>query len=57
MSKSKGIGVKPTDIAEKYGVDTLRAAIMFGAPPESELNFDENTVQAMKTFLDRISRF
>lgn len=44
MSKSKGIGVKPTDIANKYGVDTLRSAIMFGAPPESELNFDENTV-------------
>jgi len=56
MSKSKGIGVKPTDIAEKYGVDTLRSAIMFGAPPESELNFDENTVQAMKSFLDRVSR-
>ena len=27
-----------TDI---YGVDALRAAIMFGAPPEKDLNFDQ----------------
>jgi leucyl-tRNA synthetase len=44
-------------MSEKYGVDTLRAAIMFGAPPESDLNFDENSVQSMKGFLDRIAKF
>lgn len=41
MSKSKGNGVAPSEMAEKYGVDTLRMAIMFGAPPEKDLNFDE----------------
>jgi leucyl-tRNA synthetase len=28
-------------MAEEYGVDTLRMAMMFGAPPEHDLNFDE----------------
>ena len=40
MSKSKGNGVAPKEMAVKYGVDTLRIAIMFGAPPENDLNFD-----------------
>jgi leucyl-tRNA synthetase len=42
MSKSKNNGVSPDLMAEKYGIDTLRLALMFGAPPESDLNFDEN---------------
>ena len=41
MSKSKGNGVAPGLMAEKYGVDSLRMAIMFGAPTENDLNFDE----------------
>jgi leucyl-tRNA synthetase len=40
MSKSKGNGVLPEDISKVYGVDALRSAILFGAPPESDLNFD-----------------
>lgn len=56
MSKSKGNGVAPGDMAEKYGVDSLRMAIMFGAPPENDLNFDENALQAMKSYLDRVTR-
>jgi leucyl-tRNA synthetase len=42
MSKSKGNGVSPDTMADKYGVDTLRLALMFGGPPESDLNFDES---------------
>ena len=33
MSKSKGNGVIPDTMAEKYGVDSLRLALMFGGPP------------------------
>ena len=51
MSKSKGNGVVPASMAELYGVDSLRAAIMFGAPPESELNFDESILANMSGFL------
>lgn len=48
MSKSKGNGVAPDSMAAKFGVDTLRFALMFGAPPEADLNFDENFLQSMK---------
>ena len=41
MSKSKGNGVTPEAIASLFGVDALRAAMMFGAPPEKALNFDQ----------------
>ncbi len=56
MSKSKGNGVAPDTMAEKYGVDTLRLALMFGGPPESDLNFDENFLVSMKSFLDKIAK-
>lgn len=56
MSKSKGNGVAPDTMAEKFGVDTLRFALMFGAPPEADLNFDENFLLSMKSFLDKVSK-
>lgn len=56
MSKSKGNGVAPGEMAEKYGVDTLRMAMMFGAPTESDLNFDEKSLVSMKLYLDKVQR-
>lgn len=56
MSKSKGNGIFPEEFTGKYGVDTLRIALMFAAPPESDVNFDENFIQSMKQFLDRVER-
>ena len=41
MSKSKGNGVAPDTMAEKYGVDTLRLALMFFGPNEKDINWDE----------------
>lgn len=31
-------------------------AIMFGAPPEKDLNFDEKVLSNMKSYLDRVQR-
>ena len=48
MSKSKGNdGMALRDLAEEFGVDSLRSAIMFGAPPEHDLNFDVKMVANM----------
>jgi leucyl-tRNA synthetase len=44
MSKSKGNGVAPGEMAGKYGVDSLRFAVMFGAPVAHDLNFDEQSI-------------
>ena len=56
MSKSKGNGVSPDQMSDKYGVDTLRLALMFGAPPESDFNFEESFLVSMKSYLDKIVR-
>lgn len=50
MSKSKGNGVSPRILAEEFGVDTLRSAIMFGAPPEHDLNFDTSAVASIGAY-------
>lgn len=56
MSKSKGNGVAPAEMAAKYGVDTLRVAMLFGSPPDKDLNFDEKLLSSTKQYLDRVSR-
>lgn len=42
MSKSKNNGVDPEEMLDKYGADTTRLFIMFAAPPEKELEWNEN---------------
>ena len=54
MSKSKGIGTVPSVISQKYGVDSMRMGILFGAPPEKDLNFEDKIISNMKSFLDRV---
>lgn len=56
MSKSKGNGVSPRVLSEEFGVDTLRSAIMFGAPPDSDLNFDKNAAENMQTYLSKVEK-
>ena len=56
MSKSKGNGVSPKNFAEDFGVDTLRSAIMFGAPPEHDLNFDRSSLQSTSAYLSRVEK-
>ncbi|MFN7659750.1 MAG: class I tRNA ligase family protein, partial [Dolichospermum sp.] len=45
MSKSKGNGVAPEDVINKYGIDTARMFILFKAPPEKDLEWDEADVE------------
>ncbi|MBE9016641.1 leucine--tRNA ligase, partial [Chroococcidiopsidales cyanobacterium LEGE 13417] len=54
MSKSKGNGVAPEEVIAKYGVDTARMFILFKAPPEKDLEWDEADVQGQFRFLNRV---
>ncbi|CAL4324436.1 leucine--tRNA ligase [Buchnera aphidicola] len=54
MSKSKYNGIEPELIINKYGADTIRLFIMFGAPVESSLEWRESGVQGMYRFLKKI---
>jgi leucyl-tRNA synthetase len=54
MSKSKGNVVDPDEIISNYGADTLRLFILFAAPPEDQLEWDDNAVGGAWKFLTRI---
>ncbi|MBK5211172.1 MAG: leucine--tRNA ligase [Coriobacteriia bacterium] len=57
MSKSKGNVVAPEEIIAKYGADTLRAYILFMAPPEKDLDWSYEGVDGMFRWLGRVWRF
>ncbi|VEP11947.1 Leucine--tRNA ligase [Hyella patelloides LEGE 07179] len=54
MSKSKGNGVAPEDVINKYGADTARMFILFKAPPEKDLEWDAADVEGQFRFLNRV---
>ncbi|NES70279.1 MAG: class I tRNA ligase family protein, partial [Okeania sp. SIO2D1] len=54
MSKSKYNGVDPLDVMSKYGADTARMFILFKAPPEKDLEWDDADVQGQFRFLNRV---
>jgi leucyl-tRNA synthetase len=56
MSKSKGNIVDPDSIIQKYGADTLRLFILFAAPPQTELEWDDRGIEGASRFLNRIWR-
>ena len=54
MSKSKGNGVDPQALIEKYGADTARLFMMFAAPPEQSLEWSDTGVEGASRFLRRL---
>lgn len=56
MSKSKYNGVAPQDVLAKYGADTARMFILFKAPPEKDLEWDDADVEGQYRFLNRVWR-
>ena len=56
MSKSKGNVISPEDMIAEYGADAVRAYILFMAPPDKELLWDEKGLAGMHRFLNRVWR-
>ena len=56
MSKSKHNGVDPTAVIDRYGADTARLFILFKAPPEKDLEWEEADVEGQFRFLQRLWR-
>ena len=56
MSKSKYNGVDPGTVVDRYGADTARMFILFKAPPEKDLEWDDADVEGQYRFLQRIWR-
>ena len=56
MSKSKNNGVDPQAIIDTYGADTARLFMMFAAPPEQSLEWNDAAVEGAHRFLRRLWR-
>ena len=56
MSKSKGNVVSPESMIEHYGADAVRACILFMAPPDKELLWNEKGLAGIYKFLNRAWR-
>ncbi len=56
MSKSKGNGVDPDEMIEIYGADAARLFILFAAPIENELVWNEAGIEGAVRFLQRVWR-
>ena len=54
MSKSKGNTVDPDEIINRYGADTARLFILFAAPPQKELEWNDSAVEGAFKFINRL---
>ncbi len=54
MSKSKGNTVDPQALIDRFGADTVRLFIMFAAPPEQSLEWNDQAVEGAYKFLKRL---
>jgi leucyl-tRNA synthetase len=56
MSKSKGNVVSPDEMIQKYGADATRMYALFAAPPDRDLDWQEDGVAGVSRFLARVWR-
>ena len=56
MSKSKKNVVDPDHLIERFGADTARLFSLFAAPPEKDLEWNEQGVEGCFRFLNRVWR-
>ncbi len=54
MSKSKGNVLSPIDLADKYGMDALRMALIVGNAPGNDIPLSEDKVKAYRKFVNKL---
>ena len=54
MSKSKGNTVDPDKLIAQYGADTARLFVLFAAPPQKELEWNDSAVEGAFRFLKKL---
>jgi leucyl-tRNA synthetase len=57
MSKSKGNVVSPDEMVARFGADAARMYALFAAPPDRDLDWQEDGVAGVTRFLGRVWRF
>ncbi len=56
ISKSKGNIVDPDIIIDRYGADVMRLFMLFAAPPEPDLEWNDEGIEGASRFLNRVWR-
>jgi len=56
MSKSRGNVVSPDEMVGRYGADATRMYALFAAPPDRDLDWQEDGVAGVSRFLARVYR-
>jgi valyl-tRNA synthetase len=54
MSKSKGNVINPLDVADKYGTDALRMALLVGNTPGQDMALAEDKIKGYKLFANKV---
>jgi leucyl-tRNA synthetase len=54
MSKSKGNVINPDDMVARFGADAVRTYMLFVAPLEDAVMWNEDNVVGIKRFLDKV---
>lgn len=54
MSKSKGNGVDPIEMVEKYGADALRLALIIGNVPGADQALSEDKIRGYRNFANKV---
>ncbi len=60
MSKSKGTGVDPIPMTEKYGTDAIRLSLVLGTAPGQDFRLYEEKIAGYRNFVNKlwnVSRF
>ncbi|PKL72757.1 valine--tRNA ligase [Candidatus Kuenenbacteria bacterium HGW-Kuenenbacteria-1] len=60
MSKSKGNGIDPIDMIEKFGADAVRLSMLIGNTPGNDARLSEEKIEGFRNFINKlwnISRF
>ncbi len=54
MSKSKGNGIEPKELIEKFGTDALRLGLVMGATSGNDINVSENKIDGYSKFINKL---
>lgn len=54
MSKSKGNGIEPNAMIEKYGTDALRLSLVMGAAPGNDIIVSERKIDGYSKFVNKL---
>jgi leucyl-tRNA synthetase len=57
MSKSLGNTVSPDDMVARFGADATRMYVLFAAPPDRDLDWQDAGINGTYSFVNRVYRF